>query len=75
MNIFDAAKDKIEELSDKVLDKGSEVAAEKAGGDYAEQIQQARDVADEKIGTAAAADADPLPEADPETGSVPPLGA
>ena len=74
MNVFDAAKDKIEELSDKVLDKGSEVAGEKTGGNYAEQIDQARDVADEKIGTGAAADADPLPEADPESGTVPPLG-
>jgi hypothetical protein len=74
MNVFDAAKDKIEELSDKVLDKGSEAAGDATGGQYTEQINQARDAADERIGDGPAAEADPLPEADPESGTVPPLG-
>ncbi|MGB8379673.1 MAG: antitoxin [Dermatophilaceae bacterium] len=89
MNVFDSAKeklnqvmgenaDKVEEVSDKVLDKASEVAGDKTGGQYAEQITQAREAADAQIGEsvdpAKGVVAEDAPDADPETGAVPPLG-
>ncbi len=89
MNVFDSAKeklsqvmgenaDKVEEVSDKALDKAAEVAGDKTGGQYAEQIQQAREVADEQIGEpvtpAEGLVSQDAPDADPEQGAVPPLG-
>ena len=89
MNVFDSAKeklnqvmgenaDKVEEVSDKVLDKAAEVAGDKTGGQYAEQITQAREAADAQIGEpvdpAKGVVAEDAPDADPETGAVPPLG-
>ena len=89
MNVFDSAKeklnqvmgenaDKVEEVTDKVLDKAAEVAGDKTGGQYAEQVSQAREAADEQIGEpvdpAKGLVSEDAPEASPETGAVPPLG-
>ncbi len=42
--------DKVEELSDQGLDAAAEKADELTGGKFGDQIQQGRDMADEKIG-------------------------
>lgn len=42
--------DKVEELSDKGLDAAAAKANEATGGKFGDQIQQGRDLADEKIG-------------------------
>lgn len=42
--------DKVEEYSDKGLDAAAERANEATGGKFGDQIQQGRDLADEKIG-------------------------
>ena len=89
MNVFDSAKDKlnqvmgenadkVEQVSDTALDKAAEVAGDKTGGQYAEQINQAREAADGQIGEAVDPAkelvAEDAPEANPESGAVPPLG-
>ncbi|WKE49870.1 antitoxin [Corynebacterium tuberculostearicum] len=55
MGIFDKAKDALnsdkgEELTDKGLDKAADVAKGKLGEDKADQIDKARDAADDKLG-------------------------
>lgn len=55
MSIFDKAKealtsDKGEEITDKVFDAAENFAAEKLGADKAEQVRQAREALDAKIG-------------------------
>jgi hypothetical protein len=49
-NLVNENPDKVEELSDKGLDAAAGKADELTGGKYADQIQQGRDAADEKIG-------------------------
>ncbi len=62
MGIFDDAKakagellgqhgDKVEEVSDQALDRAAELANERTGGEHADKIQQARDAADQQVGT------------------------
>ncbi|MEX3563190.1 antitoxin [Corynebacterium phoceense] len=55
MGIFDKAKDALnsdkgEQISDQALDKGAEFATGKLGENKADQIDSARDKADEHIG-------------------------
>lgn len=55
MSIFDKAKealksDKAEEISDKILDKGEQLAAEKLGSDKAAKAAEVRNAIDAKIG-------------------------
>ena len=54
------------------------MAGDKTGGQYAEQITQAREAADAQIGEtvdpAKGVVAEDAPDANPETGAVPPLG-
>lgn len=53
---FDAIKNKIsevlgnEEQTDSALDAAADFANDKTGGQYGDQIQQGRDLADGKIG-------------------------
>ncbi len=59
MGIFDKAKDALnsdkgEQISDKGLDKATEVAEQKFGEDKADKIQQGRDKLDDQIGNAGA---------------------
>jgi hypothetical protein len=42
--------DKGEQMSDKALDKGAQVADEKTGGGHDAQVDKGRDLADGKIG-------------------------
>ncbi|AHI23333.1 antitoxin [Corynebacterium vitaeruminis] len=53
MGIMDKAKEMLnnEETTDKLLDKAEELAKSKLGEDKAEQIHQAREAADGKLGT------------------------
>lgn len=62
MGIFEDAKakagellgqhsDKVEEISDQGLDKADEFAKEKTGGQFDAQIDQARDAADQQVGS------------------------
>jgi MT0933-like antitoxin protein len=53
MGLMDKAKDALsnEETSDKVLDKGEQLADDKTGGKYDSQIDKGRDLADDRIGT------------------------
>jgi hypothetical protein len=51
----DKAKDMLgsekgEQVSDKALDKGEQLADQKTGGDHDAQIDKGRDLADGKIG-------------------------
>ncbi|MGV1008916.1 MAG: antitoxin [Dermatophilaceae bacterium] len=61
MSLFDSAKDKlsqalednadkVEQASDTGLDKAAELAKDKTGGQFSEQVEQARDAADQHIG-------------------------
>ena len=52
MGLMDKAKDAMgnEQTSDKVLDKGEQVADSKTGGNHDAQIDKGRDLADGKIG-------------------------
>jgi hypothetical protein len=61
MSMFDDAKnqaekameehgDQVEQMSDSGLDRVSEAAGSATGGRFDEQIQQGRDMADERIG-------------------------
>jgi len=49
-NLVNDNPDKVEEFSDKGLDAAADKANDLTGGKYADQIQQGRDTADEKIG-------------------------
>ena len=53
MGLMDKAKDAMsnEQTSDKVLDKGEQLAEKKTGGEHASQIDKGRDLADDRIGT------------------------
>lgn len=42
--------DKVEQATDVALDKAADIANEKTGGKYADQVQKGRDVADGQIG-------------------------
>jgi len=44
------SSDKVEEVSDKVLDKASEAAKKVTGGKFDSQVDSARDAADKAIG-------------------------
>ncbi|GAA2743101.1 hypothetical protein GCM10009868_15570 [Terrabacter aerolatus] len=61
MSMFDDAKeqaqkameehgDQVEGLSDQGLDRASEAASSVTGGRFDEQVQQGRDMADERVG-------------------------
>jgi MT0933-like antitoxin protein len=55
MGLMDKAKDALdsdkgEQISDKALDKGEQLADAKTGGDHDAQIDKGRDFADGKIG-------------------------
>ncbi|NEK59980.1 antitoxin [Geodermatophilus sabuli] len=55
MSMMDKAKDALssdkgEQVSDKALDKGGDLADQKTGGDHDAQIDKGRDIADGKIG-------------------------
>ena len=52
--LFDKAQeflksDKGEEVSDQALDKAAQIASERTGGGHDEQIEKARQAADERI--------------------------
>ncbi|EEI26891.1 MULTISPECIES: Rv0909 family putative TA system antitoxin [Corynebacterium] len=67
MGIFNK-DDLIEKASDAGLDKLEQIATEKLGADKADQIRQARDAADERIGNRGAdrEQQQPAPEAPAE---------
>ncbi|CED90554.1 MAG: antitoxin [Actinomyces succiniciruminis] len=44
------SSDKVEEVSDKVLDKAAEAAKKVTGGKFDSQVDSARDAADKAIG-------------------------
>ncbi|MDO4901777.1 antitoxin [Actinomyces sp.] len=44
------SSDKVEEVSDKVLDKAAEAAKKVTGGKFDSQVDSARDAADKTIG-------------------------
>ena len=52
MGLMDKAKDAMssEQTSDKVLDKGEQIADKKTGGTHDAQIDKGRDLADGKLG-------------------------
>lgn len=52
MGLLDKAKDAMsnEQTSDKVLDKGEQLANDKTGGTHEAQIDKGRDLADDRIG-------------------------
>ncbi|MDO5700497.1 MAG: antitoxin [Bowdeniella nasicola] len=56
--------EKIEQVSDSILDKGAEFISQKTGGKYDDKIQAVRDAADERIGSDGA---DKVSEPDSQT--------
>jgi len=58
MGFLDAAKDKINELmhnedaTDQAIEKVGDAVDEKTGGQFADKVDQAQSVADEKLGDA-----------------------
>jgi len=82
MSMFDDAKkqaeqameehpDQVEKMSDTGLDRASEAAGSATGGRFDEQIQQGRNLADERIGN----NTDTTNEANDGTGDTPDVGA